>query len=60
MNNATCPKCGKSHYSTGPSFTTSLYYPPIYKDGININPNQNKSTITMHCMECGNNWVDTF
>lgn len=47
-----CPHCGKSYYMIRYSTTTAMYYPPIYKDGININPNRNITTHTCECMEC--------
>jgi hypothetical protein len=34
------------------STTTAMYYPPIYKDGVNINPNRNITTHTCQCMAC--------
>lgn len=57
MNNEKCPKCGKSYYSVGASSSTLAYFPPIYKDGVNINPNRNTTTTELHCEECGNNWT---
>ena len=39
-----CPHCGESYYTEMFSTSTAVYYPPIYKDGVNINPDQNKST----------------
>lgn len=38
------------------SDTTTVYYPPIYKDSVNINPDRN--TTTVHCtyMNCGKNF----
>lgn len=49
-----CPKCGESYYQEMYSVTTALYCPPIMKDGVNINPNSNKSTTHCHCCNCGN------
>lgn len=48
----TCPNCGKSHYSQGHSTRTAVYYPPIWKDGINVNPDMNITTTYAHCCEC--------
>lgn len=63
-----CPNCGASHYSTGPSMRTAVYYPPIWQDGININPDMNTTTTQAHCCEChydfkikhrgGKEWVE--
>jgi hypothetical protein len=33
---------------------TAMYYPPIYKDGVNINPDRNISTTVCLCLECQN------
>lgn len=52
-----CPNCGKSHYSTGVSTCTAVYYPPIWKDGININPDRNTTTTHAHCCECHYDFV---
>lgn len=48
-----CPYCGDSCYREDYSTTTAMYYPPIYKDGININPDRNKTTTNCTCMNCG-------
>ena len=47
-----CPHCGASYYSTGPCMRTAVYYPPIWKDGINTNPDMNVTTTEAHCYEC--------
>lgn len=52
-----CPNCGKSHYSTGVSTCTAVYYPPIWKDGINVNPDRNTTTTDAHCCECHYDFV---
>lgn len=37
--------------------TTTAYYPPTYnKDGVNINPDANKTTQEVRCLSCGKNW----
>lgn len=51
--NPICPHCGESYYMQNYGMTTSVYYPPIYKDGVNINPNRNKTTFNCTCMNCG-------
>ena len=51
--NHTCPNCGASYYMENYSTTTAMYYPPIYKDGVNINPNRNATTTHCTCMNCG-------
>lgn len=47
------PHCGESYYMENYTTTTALYYPPIYKNGVNINPDKNKSTTHCTCMNCG-------
>lgn len=48
-----CPKCGESYYQELYSDVTTAYYPPIYKNGVNINPNSNKLTTHCRCCNCG-------
>jgi len=47
-----CPNCGKSYYQIKYSTVTAVYYPPIYKDGININPDKNSETVYCDCLNC--------
>ena len=47
-----CPNCGKSYYMERYSVTTAMYFPPIYKDGININPDKNSETVYCDCLNC--------
>lgn len=51
--NYLCPHCGESYYMENYSTTTAVYYPPIYKDGVNINPDRNTTTTHCTCMNCG-------
>ena len=51
--NIACPNCGVSYFSEGVTTTTAVYYPPIWKDGININPDRNVSTTECQCINCG-------
>ena len=53
-----CPKCGKQSFEVGPSITTCGYYPPVYKDGVNINTDRNKTTTKYKCV-CGHTWKET-
>ena len=53
LNSAKCPHCGESYYMEKYSMTTAAYYPPIYKDGVNINPDRNTTTTYCTCMNCG-------
>jgi hypothetical protein len=52
-HNQTCPHCGESYYRENYGITTAVYYPPIYKNGVNINPDKNKTTVNCTCMNCG-------
>ena len=54
-----CPKCGVKYFEVGSSYCTAVNYPVIIKDGININPDHNKSVTTYTCCECGHRWEDT-
>ena len=48
-----CPNCGSNYHSgcdTG--MTTAVYYPPIYKDGVNINPDGNSTIRSIKCLNC--------
>ena len=54
--NIKCPKCGESYYQELYSSCTCVYYPPIYKDGVNINPDRNKTTTHCKCINCGENF----
>jgi DNA-directed RNA polymerase subunit RPC12/RpoP len=51
-----CPKCGAKYFEVGPSYCTLVNYPTIIKDGVNINPDCNKSITTYTCGECGHTW----
>lgn len=52
-----CPNCGASHYSEGPSSCTAVYYPPVWKDGVNTNPDRNTTTTKAHCYECNYDFI---
>lgn len=53
IGDAKCPHCGKRHYIELYSTSTTVYHPPIYKDGININTDKNKATTHCECLNCG-------
>lgn len=55
--NQCCPYCGASHYMENFATTTAAYYPPIYENGVNINPDRNKSTIHCTCIKCGRDFT---
>ena len=49
-----CNKCGASYFIELYNTTTAVYYPPIYKNGVNINPDKNITTTVCRCCECNN------
>lgn len=51
--NHLCPYCGESYYMENYRATTAMYCPPIYKDGVNINPDRNTTTTHCTCINCG-------
>ena len=51
-----CPSCGENHFTEGGKFSTLLHYTPMYKDGVNVNPDRNTITLSRNCCNCG----DTF
>ena len=53
LHSAKCPHCGKSYYTENYTTTTCMYFPPIYRNGVNINSDRNKSTTHCTCMSCG-------
>lgn len=53
MSNFKCPKCGESYYRENYSVCTAMYYPPVYKNGVNINPDRNITTTSCSCLNCG-------
>ena len=51
--NIKCPKCGESYYIERYSTVTVMYFPPVYKNGVNINPDRNITTVVCECLNCG-------
>lgn len=47
-----CSECDGVAFRKGLSSTTAAYYPPIYVNGINTNPDRNKTTTEWECMAC--------
>jgi len=49
-----CPECDSDHH-TGCDMgeTTLVYYSPIYKNGVNVNPDRNTTTRHITCLNCG-------
>ena len=48
-----CPHCGSDYVRVDYAIKTAAYYPPIYKDGVNINPDRNTITTHYTCLACG-------
>ena len=48
-----CSKCGKSDYIENYRISTLMYYPPHYVNGVNVNPDRNKETVSCTCCKCG-------
>lgn len=47
--------------SEEPSSTTLAYYPPVYNsEGVNINPNMNKTHKDKRCLSCGKSWTEVW
>ncbi len=66
MNNCTildgciihcCPNCHESYYAVRYSTTTCLGWTPIYKDGVLMNSDPNKTTNHCHCLNCGKDFT---
>lgn len=55
--NEKCPHCGESYYVEKHSICTSMFCPPIYKDGVNINPDRNTTTTYCTCIACGKDFT---
>ena len=52
MSNIVCPNCGESYYAERYSTRTAMYYPAIWKDGVNQNPDGNIATTYCECINC--------
>jgi hypothetical protein len=52
-----CPDCGESKYVIMFSTSTCMYYPPIIKDGVNVNPDRNVITNSCQCLHCGSRFA---
>ena len=48
-----CPRCGSTDpIIEGYSTTTAVYYPPVWENGVNINPDGNVTTTKYTCGKC--------
>lgn len=52
-----CPYCGESYYKEGITTATLVCYPPIFKDGVNVNPDRNARITECYCMSCGKDFL---
>lgn len=57
LHSVKCPHCGASYYQELYATVTAVYYPPIYKNGVNINPDQNAAITYCRCLECGKDFT---
>lgn len=48
-----CPHCNESYYAERYRTTTCMAWTPIYKNGILINDDPNKTTVECYCLNCG-------
>ena len=48
-----CPYCGESYYKENYKVSTAMYYTPIYRNGVNINPDRNSTSVCCTCLVCG-------
>lgn len=48
-----CPHCGESYYRENYSTTTCMAWYPVYKDGVLMNSDPNKTTVHCTCINCG-------
>ena len=49
-----CPNCNSlGPLSQGASMTTTVYYPPVWENGVYINPDSNTTTTEFTCEKCG-------
>ena len=49
-----CPKCNSiGPLNQGASMTTTVYYPPVWENGVNINPDGNITRTEFICEKCG-------
>ena len=56
-----CPRCGAlGPITEGYSTTTAVYYPPVWKNGVNINPDRNVTTTTYTCGKCECNFSASY
>lgn len=52
-----CPKCKKNHFQDTIHTATATYFPPIFKNGVNMNPDRNIVCFERHCANCGHSFA---
>lgn len=52
MSNVACPNCGENYYVEKYSTRTAMYYPAVWKNGVNENPDGNVTTTYCECLNC--------
>lgn len=52
-----CPNCNESYYAIRHSTTTCLGWTPIYKDGVLMNNDPNKTINHCKCLNCGKDFT---
>jgi len=55
-NSWKCPKCKKNYFRDGVQTTTLMYFPPIFRDSVNINPDRNTISFVRDCLACGSSF----
>ena len=53
LKNIKCPHCGASYYSINYGITTLIGWTPVYKDGVQVNQDPNKTSVNCTCCNCG-------
>lgn len=54
-----CPECGGNILRHLHAMSTAVKYFPVYKDGVNINPDRNKITTRWQCTDCNHTFTET-
>lgn len=56
--NPTCQTSDKCMFAEdGMTMTTCMYYPPVYKNGVNVNPDRNTTSGGLRCVSCDKRWA---
>ena len=52
VGNNKCPKCGGSYYQELYTTSTSMYCPTVYKDGLYVTTDMNRTNKYCYCLIC--------